>query len=90
MRAIREKPPRGVGGSRLTVRESEVLSLLAQGCTYSRIGELLGVSLHTVTTHIKNLYRKLGVHRAAAAVHRGIDLRLPKDDHAAVVGNAAE
>jgi ATP/maltotriose-dependent transcriptional regulator MalT len=34
------------------------------------------VSLHTVTTHIKNIYRKLDVHCAAAAVRRGIELRL--------------
>jgi DNA-binding CsgD family transcriptional regulator len=60
----------------LTSREAEVLWWLAQGCTYERIGDRLGVSLHTVTTHIKNIYRKLEVHCAAAAVRRGIELEL--------------
>jgi len=59
----------------LTPRETEVLRLLAQGCTYSRVGDRLGMSLHTVTTHIKNIYRKLDVHCAAAAVRRGLELR---------------
>ena len=60
----------------LTSREAQVLWHLAQGCTYARIGDRLGVSLHTVTTHIKNIYRKLNVHCAAAAVRRGIELQL--------------
>jgi DNA-binding CsgD family transcriptional regulator len=34
------------------------------------------MSAHTVGTHIKNAYRKLDVHSAAAAVMRAIELRL--------------
>ena len=60
----------------LTSRELQVLWWLAQGCTYSRIGDRLGVSLHTVTTHIKSIYRKLEVHCAAAAVRRAIELQM--------------
>ena len=63
----------------LSPREAEVLSLLAYGCSYSRIGDRLGVSINTVTTHIKNIYRKLEVHCAAAAVRRGIELHLGSD-----------
>jgi DNA-binding CsgD family transcriptional regulator len=33
-------------------------------------------SAHTVASHIKNAYRKLDVHCAAAAVMRAIELRL--------------
>jgi len=54
----------------LTRREIDVVRLLGQGCTYSRVAQVLGISEHTVATHIKNLYRKLGVHTAAAAVFR--------------------
>ena len=61
---------------RLTSRETEVIRLLAAGCSYSQIGERLGVSFHTVTGHIKNAYRKLGVHNAAGAVARAIQLHL--------------
>ena len=54
----------------LTAREIDVVRLLAKGCTYGRVAQLLGISEHTVATHIKNLYRKLDVHTAAAAVFR--------------------
>lgn len=62
--------------SPITDRETQVLQLLASGCTYCQIADRLGVSLHTVTSHIKNLYRKLGVRSAAAAVMRGMQLQL--------------
>ena len=35
-----------------------------------------GFSPHTVVTHIKNAYRKLEVHSAAAAVERAVQLGL--------------
>ena len=60
----------------LTSREGAVLELLAHGCSYSEIAQRLGISVHTVTSHIKNCYRKLEVHCAAAAVRRALELRL--------------
>jgi len=60
----------------LTRRETEVLELLARGCSYGEIAKCLGVSINTVSTHIKKLYLKLGVHTAAAAVMQAIELRL--------------
>ena len=36
----------------------------------------LGISVHTVTSHVKNCYRKLDVHCAAAAVMRAVELRI--------------
>jgi len=65
----------------LTARESDVLRLVARGRTYVQIGEELGVSCHTVTTHIKNTYRKLGVRSGAAAVMRAVELRLFGDTY---------
>jgi len=61
---------------RLTTRESDVIRLIAHGRTYAQVGDDLGVSLHTVTTHVKNAYRKLGVRCGAAAVMRAVELRL--------------
>jgi DNA-binding CsgD family transcriptional regulator len=61
---------------RLTGRETEVLRLIAEGCTYAQAAYRLGMSAHTVGSHIKNAYRKLDVHSAAAAVMRAIELRL--------------
>lgn len=60
----------------LTSRETDVLRLLSVGATYKNISRELGISLHTVGTHIKNSYRKLAVHSAAAAVMRAVQLGL--------------
>ena len=61
---------------RLTGREAQVLRLIARGCTYLQAAAALGISGHTVGTHIKNAYRKLEVHSAAAAVMRAVELRI--------------
>lgn len=60
----------------LTLRERQVLELIALGCTYEQAAVRLGVSPHTVVSHVKNLYRKLDVHSAAAAVMRAMQLQL--------------
>lgn len=61
---------------RLTTREADVLRLLARGCTYSQVSDRLGVSSHTIESHVKNIYRKLDVHSARAAVWRAVELGL--------------
>jgi DNA-binding NarL/FixJ family response regulator len=63
----------------LTSRETDVLHLLSRGYTYTEIAERLCISLHTVTSHIKNSYRKLAVHSAAAAVTRAAELHFFDD-----------
>jgi DNA-binding CsgD family transcriptional regulator len=60
----------------LTPRETDVLRLMARGHTYIQIGDQLGVSLHTVASHAKKIYRKLGVRSARAAVWRALELGL--------------
>ena len=60
----------------LTLREADVVRLLASGCTYAEIAERLGISAHTVASHIKNAYRKLEVHSAAAAVMKALELQV--------------
>ena len=60
----------------LTCREVEVLQLLARGCTYIQVSDRLGMSVHTVESHVKNIYRKLNAHSARAAVWRAMELRL--------------
>lgn len=46
----------------LTAREQEVLMLLAQGRNRSAISDELTLSKETVKTHIRNIYRKMGIH----------------------------
>jgi DNA-binding NarL/FixJ family response regulator len=43
----------------LTPREKEIVKRVEDGLTYKEIGEKLGISTHTVHTHIKNIYEKL-------------------------------
>jgi len=51
----------------LTKREHEVLALLARGSLYKEIADTLGISLHTVQDHVKNIYEKLQVHSRTEA-----------------------
>lgn len=54
--------------SRLTVRERELLAVLADGWTNLQIAARTGISENTVKYHLKNLYDKLGVRNRAMAV----------------------
>ncbi|MGH3510451.1 MAG: LuxR C-terminal-related transcriptional regulator [Nocardioidaceae bacterium] len=60
----------------LSVRELDVLRLLATELDGPAIARELVVSLNTVRTHTKNIYAKLGVNSRRAAVSRAGDLRL--------------
>lgn len=62
--------------SLLSVREQEVLDLIARGFSYAEISKLKGVSVHTVQSHIKNLYTKLAVHSKSEAVYEATRLGL--------------
>ncbi len=52
----------------LTVREREVLALVAAGDSAPQIARRLHLSTGTVKTHLQHLYEKLGVNDRAAAV----------------------
>jgi DNA-binding CsgD family transcriptional regulator/ArsR family metal-binding transcriptional regulator len=53
----------------LTARETEVLRLMAEGATNTEIAYLLGISPHTVKSHVIHIFNKLGVNdRTHAAV----------------------
>ena len=55
-------------GRTLTEREMEVLDLLARGYSTRQIAGSLGIAFYTTTTHLKRIYKKLGVHRRTDAV----------------------
>jgi DNA-binding NarL/FixJ family response regulator len=67
-------PERAPDAPRLSDREHEVLTLIVKGFAYAEIAELLGVSAHTVTTHVRGIYRKLAVHSRGEAVYEALQL----------------
>jgi DNA-binding CsgD family transcriptional regulator len=75
--------PPTVALARLTLRESEVLGLLAQGLTNKEIGAALWLSDRTVERHITGLYRKIGAQRrteaTAFALRHGLSGPEPAD-----------
>ncbi len=65
------QPPRE-SPIRITGREHEVLTNLAQGQSYASIADSMCVAADTVRFHIRNIYRKLHVHSQTAAVAKAI------------------
>jgi len=60
----------------LTEREIDVLACMAKGYTYNEAAEILTMSSHTVTSHIKKIYRKLEVNSRGEAVYEAIQMGL--------------
>ena len=60
------------GGSELSPREREIMTLLASGERPAAIARSLGISLHTVRRHIANLSGKLGIHGIPGLVRYAI------------------
>jgi DNA-binding NarL/FixJ family response regulator len=55
----------------LSAREAQILALLAEGLVNKQIAARLGISRHTVKTHLAALFHKLGVSTRAEAVAAG-------------------
>ena len=60
----------------ITLREQEILGLIAEGLSNREIGERLFVSENTVKTHSSRLFQKLDVSRRTQAVQKGKQLGL--------------
>ncbi len=54
--------------SALSDRETEILSLIADGLAKKEIADRLGIGVSTVVTHVSHIYEKLGAVNAPAAV----------------------
>ncbi len=67
--AVELPPDDPLGEEALTQRETEVLRLVAKGCSRSEVAEYLGITANTAASHVKNIYRKLNISsRAEAAI----------------------
>ena len=60
----------------LTAREMEVLRLLAAGHSNQEIADTLIISLNSVKTHLRSIYRKLDTHNRTQAILRARSLRV--------------
>ena len=60
----------------LSVREVEVLKLLAAGLTNQEIADKLYLSLNTIKSHTNSIYIKLGVNRRAQAIDAARKMQL--------------
>jgi DNA-binding NarL/FixJ family response regulator len=57
----------------LTERESEILALITQACSNADIARLTCLSINSVKSYIRSLYRKIGVQTRPQAVLWGLE-----------------
>lgn len=63
---------------KLSERETEILKLIARGNTANGIAKKLIISPHTVNTHIRNIYEKVGIHKRNELLEY---INMRKSDH---------
>jgi len=61
---------------KLSAREREVLEILSKGASYKKIAEELNLSYGTIHSHIKNIYKKIGVNSMSEAVVKAMKDKL--------------
>lgn len=64
------KPKSSIPTNILTPREMEILNGLVKGLSYKMIADQCSLSLDTIRTHIKKIYKKLQVNSATEAIYK--------------------
>ncbi len=59
-------------GSKLTLREIEILRLASRGMSNKELSEKLSVSLRTVKAHLSNIFNKMGCSSRTDAIIKGL------------------
>ncbi len=72
LRALAEKTPPAVRPNVLTLREQEVVKLLAEGRTVKEVAHDLCLSIKTVEAHKLNLMRKLNIHNRSSLIEYAV------------------
>jgi LuxR family maltose regulon positive regulatory protein len=72
----RERGPSAPGASALTGAELRLLPMLSTHLSFAEIGEELFLSPHTIKSHARSLYRKLGASTRSQAITRARELGL--------------
>jgi DNA-binding NarL/FixJ family response regulator len=76
LRLFREVRPPEQASYRLTPQEHELLKLLVDGHHKKTAADALGISVNTVSFHLKHIYEKLQVHSKTEAVAKALRERL--------------
>ena len=66
------RPPQKSAASPLTDKEKEIVLCLVDGLSYKLIADRECVSIETVRSHIKNIYKKLHVHSKAEVITKSL------------------
>jgi DNA-binding NarL/FixJ family response regulator len=85
-RAVSMRTEAKTPGSQLSVRERQVLELIAAGYATEEISDELGLVAETVRTHVKAILRKLHVHSRQDAVAAGRKRGLLVPSHLSICG----
>ena len=64
----------------LSKREIDVLELMVKGCTNQQIADSLVLSIHTVKTHLANIFVKLDVKNRTQALIKAKELDIYTDN----------
>jgi DNA-binding NarL/FixJ family response regulator len=76
VRLFREFRPPEQANYHLTPQETELLKLLIEGHHKKTAAQELGISFHTVSFHLSNIYQKLQVHSKTEAVAKALREKL--------------
>ncbi len=84
LRRLKPAPPEDAAAREevphLSGREHEVLRYVVKGFNVPEIARIMDVSPHTVTTHVRGIYRKLSVHSRGEAIYEALQLGLVQID----------
>jgi len=72
IKLFRDFRPKDNADYRLTPQETELLKLLIEGHHKKTAAREMGISVHTVSFHLKNIYEKLQVHSKTEAVAKAL------------------
>jgi DNA-binding NarL/FixJ family response regulator len=76
VRLFREISPPAKSDYQLTPQETELLKLMIEGHNYKSAAAKLGITINTVSFHVRNIYAKLQVHSKSEAVAKALRNRL--------------
>jgi DNA-binding NarL/FixJ family response regulator len=76
MTLFRESPPPKKVDYELTPHESRLLKMLVDGHNYKTAAAALGLSVNTISFHMRSIYEKLQVHSKSEAVAKALRQRI--------------